>query len=234
MLRAGCVHGASGNGSEKANLAVVGLTGLGKSSWINQFRGLTEHHPNAAAIGSPPDECTLTAASYEFEENPTLVLWDIPGADTDAFPIESYYEKTSMERYDAFVLLTQGVTTSTDKKVMELIAKTGKPCYFGYTNIDGRIKDVKGKVSKEDQTKLIRDKMISYIMKSAITKSQWGAEVFLLTDKPERDMGGWTPDNDKLKETILKDLPKLVNVAKRRNTEDKKTNEKKAKKRKVE
>ena len=42
--------------------------------------------------------------------------------------------------------------------------------------------------------------------------------MFLLTDKPEKCMGEWTPDNDKLKKTILEDLPKLVKVLKARQT----------------
>ena len=192
-------------------IAVTGVTGVGKSSWINQFRGLTEGHPNAAAIVSGLVECTSQVTLYEFEEIPTLLLGDLPGADTKGFPIESYYEDTKMETYDAFVMLTQGRIMRTDNNVMDLIAWTGKPCYFGYTHIDELIMDAHGNLTTSNlKAQKIRDEMTTLIQNSSITPHQWGGEVFLLTDKPERDMGGWTPDNDKLKETILDNLKDLI------------------------
>ena len=196
--------------------------------------GLLEGDPRCASIGFPPDIGTTQATRYEVMDDPALVLWDLPGADTDAFPIESYYGDTNMKSFDAFVMLSQGRFTTTDMKLINLIARTGRFCYFGYTHIDGLISNGQRGLSKENHANEVRNSLMTFIQKSEMARSQWGSEVFLLTDKLERDMGGWTPDNDKLKETILKDLPKLVNVAKRRNTEDKKTNEKKAKKRKVE
>ena len=194
-------------------IAVIGVTGVGKTSWINQFWGLAEGHPDRDGHGSPPDECTLQASLYEVKENPTLVISEIPGEFTEEFPIESYYEDIKIDSYDAFVLLMRGnLRGRYKKKEIELVAKTGKYCYFGHTHFDGVMKDGHG---KDDTAKKMRDRMEAFINESDITPSQWGSEVFLLTDKPERDMGGWTPDNDKLKETILEDLSKLVMDRKR-------------------
>ena len=187
---------------------MVGVAGVGKSSWINQFRGLKEGDPAGATIGCPPNIGTTQVTPYVFNDDPDLVLWDFPGADTNTFPIESYFTDTNMDRFDAFVMLAQGRFTATDTKLVNLIARTGKHCYFGYTHIDGLIRN-----GMEDHAKEIRNSLMTFIQKTNITPSQWGSEVFLLTDKLERDMGGWTPgpDNEKLKETILKDLPGLVN-----------------------
>ena len=75
-------------------------------------------------------ETTLEIKMYEFIENPLIQLWDLPGAGTNNFPIETYPEKIEMDKYDAFVLLAKDRFFENDKKIAEEIEDRGKPYFF--------------------------------------------------------------------------------------------------------
>ena len=109
----------------------------GKSTFINKFRGLTPRDKlKTNSVGKKLyapvglKETTFEIHQYEFEENPLIQLYDLPGAGTDNFPIETYSEKIQIDQYDAFVLLTKDRFLENDKKISEEIMKRGKPYFF--------------------------------------------------------------------------------------------------------
>eukprot|EP00091_Calanus_sinicus_P007338 TRINITY_DN18346_c0_g1_i1.p1 TRINITY_DN18346_c0_g1~~TRINITY_DN18346_c0_g1_i1.p1 ORF type:complete len:167 (-),score=45.83 TRINITY_DN18346_c0_g1_i1:2-469(-) len=119
------------------NIAVVGRSGSGKSTWVNMFRGITDKKdPLYAETSRRSTECTTHVSSYAFKDNKNLKLWDIPGAGTARFPVESYTKDTNMKLYDAFVFLTKSRFMDIDVEVAKLIGKTKKPCYFARTHMD--------------------------------------------------------------------------------------------------
>ena len=113
------------------------FVGSGKSTFINKFRGLTARDKfKTNSVGKKLyapvglKETTFEIHQYEFEENPLIQLYDLPGAGTENFPIETYSEKIQMDQYDAFVLLTKDRFLENDKKISEEIMKRGKPYFF--------------------------------------------------------------------------------------------------------
>ena len=86
------------------NVAVVGISGVGKSSFINAVRGLSADDLGAAAVGVI--ETTTDVTAYAHPENPGVVLWDIPGVGTAQFPRADYLRLINVDRYDFFVIIS--------------------------------------------------------------------------------------------------------------------------------
>ena len=125
-------------------IAIIGQSGSGKSTFINRFRGLTPKDKcKTNSIGenlyAPVGlkETTFEIIQYEFEENPKIQLYDLPGAGTKNFPVETYPKKIQMDQYDAFVLLTKDRFLESDTKILAEIIKRGKPYFFArYSTLD--------------------------------------------------------------------------------------------------
>ena len=74
------------------NIAVVGQSGSGKSSYINTIRGIHDHkHPGNAKTDIV--ECTTEPARYDFPGNIMVTMWDLPGAGTANFRASEYATK---------------------------------------------------------------------------------------------------------------------------------------------
>jgi len=216
----------------KVNIAIIGQTGVGKSSFINTFRGIDGDHKLAAKVGAGAKECTMDVVAFRFEDNQNLVLWDLPGANTKNFPIKTYPSKVYMDRYDAFILLTLSRFTEADTEVVKHIEKTGKPFFFAKTHIDVDMENCLRQIKKD--LKKLPPKEKAYTQRTRLTKAaedfrmgckealaDLGIEkdvdhIFLVTNLPVDEwgqMGLWVPDNDNLKIKILEGLPDLKKKA---------------------
>jgi len=92
------------------NIAVIGNSGVGKSSFINAIRGLTADDEGAAELGET--ECTTDIPSYAHPNIRQLKFWDLPAVGTNNFPI--YLDKIQIDRYDFFLLLSASRFTEND------------------------------------------------------------------------------------------------------------------------
>ena len=86
------------------NVAVIGNSGVGKSSFINAIRRLTGDDEGAA--DADVTEGTADIRSYSHPENPLMKFWDLPGVGTKQFPKDTYLSKIHIDRYDVFLLIT--------------------------------------------------------------------------------------------------------------------------------
>ena len=125
----------------EVKIAVIGKAGVGKSSWINKFRGIRDVHDPLYAKTSL--EFKKDIQSFQFTNHSNLKLYDLPEADTDTFPLETYLEETKMHKYDACVMLTEKRILKGDIDMANLIMKTGKRLYFGITHWDVGMQDRK-------------------------------------------------------------------------------------------
>ena len=71
------------------NVAVIGNSGVGKSSFINAIRRLTPDDEGAADVGCMREK-PVDVKSYVHPNNPLLKFWDLPGVGTDRFPRQTY------------------------------------------------------------------------------------------------------------------------------------------------
>ena len=84
------------------NISVTGISGVGKSSFINAIRGLKDDDEGAAKTGVI--ETTRAAAVYSHPTNEKIKFWDLPGIGMYQFSSNSsqktpkyfYVENTAM------------------------------------------------------------------------------------------------------------------------------------------
>jgi len=115
------------------NLAVIGYTDVGKSSFINAIRGLIADDQGAAPVGVK--ETTVDSRSYPHPNNPLLKFWDLPGFGTDRFPRQTYLTDIDVDRYDFFLLITATRFTENDTWLGNELRKRNKKYFFIRTGI---------------------------------------------------------------------------------------------------
>lgn len=197
----------------EVNIAVVGQSGCGKSSFINALRGVHDYEdPKYAEVDVV--ECTMDPTEYEFPQNPLIKMWDIPGAGTGKFNASDYATEMKFSSYDAFVILSCDRFTEIDKMISEEANKLKKPFFFARTKMDETLKNQKKKLKKAfhrgNETERIKDN----IKKKLGTSDD---KIFLIVNLPadDDDLMEHFPDNDNetLKMTILKSLPNIQKTA---------------------
>ncbi|XP_053373729.1 T-cell-specific guanine nucleotide triphosphate-binding protein 2-like isoform X2 [Mercenaria mercenaria] len=116
------------------NIAVIGNSGVGKSSYINALLGLSADDKGAAPVGVVETTVTLTPFSHPGNKN--LTLWDLPGVGTPNFPKDGYLQKINFKKYDFFLVLTATRFTENDIWLAQKIRDLGKKFYLIRTKID--------------------------------------------------------------------------------------------------
>ncbi|KAK7810334.1 hypothetical protein U0070_009368, partial [Myodes glareolus] len=122
------------------NVAVIGESGAGKSSFINALRGVRPEEEDATHVGIAE---TAMRTSYKHPKIETLTFWKLPGIGTMNIPPKYYLEKVKFQEYDFFVILS-----STRFKLLELdlaqaIRLKRKMCYFVRTKVDVDLRNEK-------------------------------------------------------------------------------------------
>jgi len=123
------------------NVAVIGNSGVGKSSFINAIRGLDADVEGAAEVGVT--ETTLKISSYTHPNNEMLQFWDLPGVGTDEFPKATYLEKINVDYYDFFLLITATRFTENDTWLGNEFRERNKKYFFVRTKIEDEISNDK-------------------------------------------------------------------------------------------
>ncbi|XP_052787340.1 T-cell-specific guanine nucleotide triphosphate-binding protein 2-like [Mya arenaria] len=119
---------------EPVRIAVTGNSGVGKSSFINTFRGLKPTDPDAAAVGTT--ETTMEVKAYPHPKHKNFVLYDLPGVGTQQFPRESYVEEVDFNKYDFYMILSATRFTENDAWLGQKVKEQGKKFFFVRTKID--------------------------------------------------------------------------------------------------
>ncbi|XP_045156516.2 interferon-inducible GTPase 5-like [Mercenaria mercenaria] len=112
----------------RINLAVLGTSGTGKSSFINTVLGLTADDEGSAAVGVK--ETTENISEYPHPQYPNLVLWDLPGVGTPNFNRENYSKKVNLYRFDYFIFMTSDRFRDDDVWLAKQVNALGKLFYF--------------------------------------------------------------------------------------------------------
>ena len=115
------------------NVAVIGSSGVGKSSFINTIRGLSADDEAAAEVDVI--ETTMEICSYPDRENSMLLFWDLPGVGTKKFPRATYLTDIDVDRYDFFLLVTADRFTEIDTWLGQEFRDRNKNFFFVRTKI---------------------------------------------------------------------------------------------------
>jgi len=112
------------------NVAVIGNSGVGKSSFINAIRRLTADDRDRGAAEVGVKATTADIKCYAHPNNPLLKFWDLPGVGTKEFPKETYLAKIVVDRYDFFLLITATRFTENDTWLGKEIRERKKKYFF--------------------------------------------------------------------------------------------------------
>ncbi|XP_072913682.1 interferon-inducible GTPase 5-like [Hemitrygon akajei] len=132
------------------NIAVMGETGAGKSTFINAIRGLQSTDPGAVEVGIT--ETTKEPTGYSHPTLPNVRYWDLPGIGSIQFPAAKYLTKMKFERYDFFIIIAAVRFKEIDVKLAKEITRLGKKFYFVCSKIDIDL------LNMREEKKVINDK----------------------------------------------------------------------------
>ncbi|KAL4218230.1 hypothetical protein ACF0H5_022966 [Mactra antiquata] len=142
------------------HIAVTGLYNKGKSSFINTFREVKQHHKSYAKVSVIEE--TKKANPYPHTKYKNIVLWDLPSYGSDTNNEIEYAEKYELKKYDIFILCVNDVY-SPDKHIAVFLDNKitrKQPVYIVRTKIDqvlGLAREEKGdSYHKENTIDLIR------------------------------------------------------------------------------
>lgn len=120
------------------NIAILGRSGVGKSSLCNAILRLSPENTQSAAVGVV--ETTMTPTSYQLMDN--VFLWDVPGVSTPSVSKDDYCKLININRYDMFLILSRGRFTEIDLWLSDIVRdRFNKTLFFVRTGIDEELRN---------------------------------------------------------------------------------------------
>ena len=111
------------------HFAVAGVSGSGKSSLINAFRGLRDEEAGSAAVGVTETTRQMTRYPDVNPENP-FVWYDIPGAGTLKCPDWQYFNREGLYVFDCIILVLGDRFTNADIAILINARRFDIPTYI--------------------------------------------------------------------------------------------------------
>ncbi|XP_067649971.1 interferon-inducible GTPase 1-like [Haliotis asinina] len=128
-------------GEARYNVGVIGKSGNGKSTFINAYFGLPPKEDYAAKTDVV--ECTSKTQPYHLPGS-DVVLWDVPGYDTQTIPFgQEYLKKIKFDSYDFYVHVSCTKVEDTELRIHSAIAEQGKCYFYVRTKLDRELKNQK-------------------------------------------------------------------------------------------
>ncbi len=122
----------------KFHLAITGLSGSGKSSLVNAFRGIWDDEEGAA----PTDivETTSVVTPYPDPDPANPFIWfDVPGSGTISCPDWTYFNDQGLYIFDAIIILFNDCFSATDMAILQNCARYMIPAYIVRSKSDVHI-----------------------------------------------------------------------------------------------
>jgi GTP-binding protein EngB required for normal cell division len=123
------------------HFAIAGVSGTGKSSLINAFRGLANRDPGAAKTGIVETTSEVTRYRDPDVDRP-FVWYDIPGAGTLVHQDWQYFNDKGLYIFDCIIVLFDNRFTSIDIAILKNCARWNIPSYIVRSKSDQHINNV--------------------------------------------------------------------------------------------
>jgi len=189
------------------NVAVIGRSGVGKSSFINAIRRVDADDEGGAPVGVK-DTTVDVNNSYPHPNNPLLKFWDLPGVGTDRFPRQTYLADIQVDRFDFFLLITADRFTEDDTWLGREFAKRSKKYFYVRTKVGVDISNNRKaqlKTYKEDDVvRDIRESTQKHLKENGCEN----VPVFLIDSYQRKKF-----DFDLLERRLIEEFPKLKKAA---------------------
>ncbi|XP_015263605.1 PREDICTED: interferon-inducible GTPase 5-like [Gekko japonicus] len=159
------------------DIAITGVTGAGKSSFVNALRGIQDGEEGAAETGVT--ETTMEKQGYPHCMFPNVTIWDLPGIGTTTFKAKEYLKKVYIEYYDCFIILSSERFTENDVLLAHEIHKMGKKLYYVRSKVDVSI-DAERRKPKFSEEKTL-EKIRKYCCDNLTKAGESNPRVFLIS-----------------------------------------------------
>ncbi|KAI9574257.1 P-loop containing nucleoside triphosphate hydrolase protein, partial [Boletus coccyginus] len=123
------------------HFAVAGMSGSGKSSLINAFRGLRSRDAGAATVGGIERTLQVTRYSDADPGNP-FVWYEIPGAGAVKRHDWQYFNDQGLYVFDSIVILFDNRFTVTDIAILDNARRFNIPTYIVRSKADQWIRNI--------------------------------------------------------------------------------------------
>ncbi|XP_004413559.1 PREDICTED: interferon-inducible GTPase 1-like [Odobenus rosmarus divergens] len=182
------------------DVAVIGESGTGKSSFISALQGLSYEEEGSVSVGIV--ETTMKKTPYQHPKYPNVTLWDLPGTGTPNFRPHEYLEMVEFAIYDFFIIISSSWFSLNDALLAKNIKEIGKKFYFVRTKVDNDLYNEE----KSKPTSFKRERVLQRIRDNCLANlSHIGVPepcIFLVSNFDLDDF-----DFPILEETLLKELP---------------------------
>ncbi|KAG1882763.1 interferon-inducible GTPase-domain-containing protein [Suillus subluteus] len=135
------------------HFAMTGVSGAGKSSLINAFRGLRNRDQGAAPTGVVETTTDITRFPDPSPHNP-FVWYDVPGSGTLNTPDWQYFTAHGLYVFDCIIILFDSRFTMTDLAMLVNCRRFNIPTYIVRSKSDSHIRNIikeSGYDSDEDE-----------------------------------------------------------------------------------
>jgi GTP-binding protein EngB required for normal cell division len=123
------------------HFAVTGVSGAGKSSLINSFRGIRNRDQGAAPTGVVETTIYITRFPDPSPQNP-FVWYDVPGSGTLSTPDWQYFNTQGLYVFDCIIILFDTRFTMTDLAMLVNCRRFNIPTYIVRSKSDSHIRNI--------------------------------------------------------------------------------------------
>ncbi|SJK96910.1 uncharacterized protein ARMOST_00158 [Armillaria ostoyae] len=167
----------------KFHLAVAGISGTGKSSLINAFRGVWDDEPGAAATDIVESTAVVTPYPDPNPANP-FIWFDVPGSGTLACSDWTYFNDQGLYIFDAIIVLFNDRFTATDIAILKNCERYNIPTYIVRSKSDIHVENLIKKKRRGAGAKSDPAKILDQARKEYITKTQENVRLNLMKNDP--------------------------------------------------
>lgn len=161
----------------RVNVACIGSSGVGKSSFINAVRNVNPRDEGAAAVGTSETTTEPRMFRLKGELRDCIRFWDLPGGATAKFASANYVEEFALDLFDVLIIVDSDRLTELTKKLYDFAAENGIPAIVIRNKYDKAVVDNEEDYDiPESET---RQSIMSYYENA-------GIKPFLICSKPKR------------------------------------------------
>ncbi|XP_005001324.2 interferon-gamma-inducible GTPase 10-like isoform X2 [Cavia porcellus] len=181
-------------------VAVIGESGTGKSSFINALRGLGHEEEGAAKGGVV--ETTMKKTPYKHPQYPNVTFWDLPGVGTRTFAPDTYLEAVGFATFDFFIIISSSRFTCNDALLARKIQEAGKSFYFVRSKVDSDLYNEQTAKPLSFQRERVLQEIQDYCLANLCDIGVPDPRIFLVSNFHVHEF-----DFPDLQRTMLEELP---------------------------